>query len=191
MREAVPGIDHVFGVGQWAQAAKALSVEPAELHDIPESAVHVRGASAYLKISDGCDAPLHLLRHPQDQGRAALRPRGLPRSVRAQRLVGAGARELVLVAQDSTAWGEDLGIRDGLPGLLGMLAEAVGPDVWLRLMYAYPSRVRPRLIEAMASIPNVLPYLDVPLQHGSERVLRRMRRPHKVEKTLAMVDALA
>jgi ribosomal protein S12 methylthiotransferase len=82
-----------------------------------------------------------------------------------------------------------MAVATGLPGLLEMLSEAV-PDTWLRLMYAYPSRVTPRLIEAMASLPNVIPYLDVPLQHGSEAVLRRMKRPSNVDKVLRTIGDL-
>jgi ribosomal protein S12 methylthiotransferase len=94
---------------------------------------------------------------------------------------------LVLVAQDSTAYGEDLGRRDALPDLLRLLSEAV-PGTWLRLMYAYPGRVSKRLIAAMAEIPGVVPYLDMPLQHSSVSMLRRMRRPANmtmVRRTLA------
>jgi ribosomal protein S12 methylthiotransferase len=110
----------------------------------------------------------------------------------AQRLVAAGAKELVLVGQDTTAWGEDLGmpVASGLPGLLVMLSEAVGPEVWLRLMYAYPSRVTSKLVETMARLPNVVHYLDVPLQHGSEAVLTRMKRPHNVARVHAFVAEL-
>jgi ribosomal protein S12 methylthiotransferase len=109
----------------------------------------------------------------------------------ARRLVAEGARELVLVAQDSTAYGADQGHRDALPELLRALADAV-PGTWLRLMYAYPGRVSPRLIDAMATIPGVLPYLDMPLQHGSVAVLRRMRRPANmtmVRRTIAALRA--
>jgi ribosomal protein S12 methylthiotransferase len=81
-------------------------------------------------------------------------------------------------------------VASGLPGLLEMLAEAVGPDVWLRLMYAYPSRVTPALIETMARLPNVVHYLDVPLQHGSEATLRRMKRPHSTEKVMRFIEEL-
>ena len=88
-----------------------------------------------------------------------------------------GVRELVLVAQDSTAYGEDRAERDGLAVLLERLAEAVPEVPWLRLMYAYPGRVTPRLAETMARLPNVTHYLDMPLQHGSPSVLKRMRRP--------------
>ena len=153
VREQTPGVDHIFGVGQWQDVARLLSVDVDAIFDIPESNARVSGPSAYLKISDGCDAPCTFCVIPKIKGGLRSAPAGL--LVReAQRLVAAGAKELVLVGQDTTAWGEDLGMRvaSGLPGLLRMLSEAVGPDVWLRLMYAYPSRVSSELIEAMAGI---------------------------------------
>jgi ribosomal protein S12 methylthiotransferase len=191
VREENPAVDHVFGVGQWHEVAKLLSVDVDAVFDIPESAAKVVGPSAYLKISDGCDAPCTFCVIPRIKGGLRSAPAGM--LVReAQRLVAAGAKELVLVGQDTTAWGEDLGmpVASGLPGLLEMLSEAVGPDVWLRLMYAYPSRVSEQLIETMASLPNVVHYLDVPLQHGSEAVLRRMKRPHDLARVNAFVRQL-
>ncbi len=93
------------------------------------------------------------------------------------------------MAQDSTAYGEDRGDRDGLAVLLEQLAEAV-PDVpWIRLMYAYPGRVTRRLAETMAALPNVVPYLDMPLQHGSDAVLRRMKRP-SLRKARESIEAV-
>jgi ribosomal protein S12 methylthiotransferase len=191
VREEHPAIDHVFGVGQWPEVARLLSVDVDAIFDIPESNVRVAGPSAYLKISDGCDAPCTFCVIPKIKGGLRSAPAGLLVK-EAQRLVAAGAKELVLVAQDTTAWGEDLGmpVASGLPGLLEMLAEAVGPDVWLRLMYAYPSRVTPALIETMARLPNVVHYLDVPLQHGSEATLRRMKRPHSTEKVIRFIEEL-
>jgi ribosomal protein S12 methylthiotransferase len=191
VREEHPAIDQVFGVGQWPEVARLLSVDVDAIFDIPESNVRVAGPSAYLKISDGCDAPCTFCVIPKIKGGLRSAPAGLLVK-EAQRLVAAGAKELVLVAQDTTAWGEDLGmpVASGLPGLLEMLAEAVGPDVWLRLMYAYPSRVTPALIETMARLPNVVHYLDVPLQHGSEATLRRMKRPHSTEKVMRFIEEL-
>lgn len=191
VREDVVGVDHIFGVGQWHAVAKLLSVDVDAVFDIPESAAKVTGPSAYLKISDGCDAPCTFCVIPKIKGGLRSAPAGL--LVReAQRLVAAGAQELVLVGQDTTAWGEDQGLATGagLPGLLRLLAEAVGPGVWLRLMYAYPSRVSPALIETMATTPNVLHYLDVPLQHGSEATLRRMKRPHNLERVHRFIAEL-
>jgi len=186
----VPAVDHVFGVGQWRDVAKLLQVDVDAVHDIPEHA-KVTGPSAYLKISDGCDAPCTFCVIPKIKGGLRSAPAGLLVK-EAQRLVEAGAKELVLVGQDTTAWGEDmgLGVARGLPGLLQMLAEAAGPETWLRLMYAYPSRVSDQLIEAMAAIPNVVHYLDVPLQHGSEATLRRMKRPHNIERVHEFVGKL-
>lgn len=193
VREEFPAVDHVLGIGEWQTVAKLLSVDLASVHDIPESNVRVRGPSAYLKISDGCDAPCTFCVIPKIKGGLRSAPLGMLVK-EAQRLVAAGARELVLVAQDSTAWGEDLGIGigagKGLPGLLRALSEAVGPETWLRLMYAYPSRVTPELVEAMATTPNVVHYLDVPLQHGSAAALRRMKRPHNLERTHRFIAEL-
>lgn len=190
VKEEHPAVDHIFGVGQWQDVARLLSVDVDAIHDIPESNVKVSGPSAYLKISDGCDAPCTFCVIPKIKGGLRSAPAGwLVKE--AQRLVAAGAKELVLVGQDTTAWGEDMGmaVGTGLPGLLDMLAEAV-PDTWLRLMYAYPSRVSPKLIETMARLPNVVHYLDVPLQHGSESVLRRMKRPSNLEKVHGFIGEL-
>lgn len=190
VKEENPAIDHVFGVGQWQDVARLLSVDVDAIHDIPESNVKVSGPSAYLKISDGCDAPCTFCVIPKIKGGLRSAPAGMLVK-EAQRLAAAGAKELVLVGQDTTAWGEDLGmpVGSGLPGLLEMLSEAV-PGAWLRLMYAYPSRVSPQLIETMARLANVIPYLDVPLQHGSEAVLRRMKRPSNLDNVLRSIEDL-
>ncbi len=173
--EAVPGVDAIFGVEAWDAVAAALG--PAdERFDIPQPAALPSGPSAYLKISDGCDRPCTFCVIPSIKG--AMRSEPADRLVaEARALAGAGVRELVLVAQDSTAYGEDRRERDGLAALLERLAAEVPAVPWLRLMYAYPGRVTPRLAETMAALPNVVPYLDMPLQHGSDAVLRRMRRP--------------
>lgn len=189
LRARSPGVDHVFGVGQWRDVARLLSVDVSAVFDIPESTPILRGPSAYLKISDGCDAPCTFCVIPRIKGGLRSAPAGMLVK-EARRLADAGARELVLVAQDSTAWGEDLGlpVASGLPGLLDMLAESVGPDVWLRLMYAYPSRLTPALAETMARLPGVVPYLDVPLQHGSESMLRRMKRPSNLDRVMRGIE---
>lgn len=183
----IPEIDEIFGVDKWHEIAALAGGAPRAAYDIPfEGPVGPRRVSAYLKISDGCNAPCTFCIIPTIKGQLTSTSAGeLVR--RARQLVAEGARELVLVAQDSTAYGEDLGMRDSLADLLRMLADAA-PGVWLRLMYAYPGRVSPRLIRAMAEIPEVVPYLDMPLQHGSVSMLKRMRRPANmamVRRTLA------
>ena len=193
VRAAVPNVDATFGVEAWDDIA--ASIGPADSkYDIPaatssQSALLMPGApSAYLKISDGCDRPCTFCIIPTIKG--GMHSDTNARLIaEAQWLAASGVRELVLVAQDSTAFGEDRGERDGLATLLEQIAEAV-PDVpWVRLMYAYPGRVTPRLAETMARLPNVVPYLDMPLQHGSDAVLRRMKRP-SLRVARASIDAM-
>jgi ribosomal protein S12 methylthiotransferase len=92
-----------------------------------------------------------------------------------------GVREIILIAQDSTDYGHDLGLKNGLAHLLEKMAPAV-PDIdWIRIMYAYPGYVTDRLIDVMAAEPKIVPYLDMPLQHAHPMTLRRMRRPANME----------
>ena len=141
----------------------------------------VTGGSAYLKISDGCNAPCAFCTIPSFKGK--LRSRPLDAVVdEARALVAAGAKELVVVAQDSTDYGRDWGEPDSLPRLLSAICNRTDDNLrWLRLMYAYPGHVSGALIEVMASQPKIVPYLDMPLQHGDPRTLRRMRRPSNLE----------
>ena len=175
VRRAVPAIDATFGVEAWDAVAASLGSGSPDF-DIPQPALLTTGPSAYLKISDGCDRPCTFCIIPTIKGRMHSEPDDWL-IAEARALAASGVRELVLVAQDSTAYGEDRAERDGLATLLERLAGAVPEVRWLRLMYAYPGRVTPRLAETMARLPNVTPYLDMPLQHGSPSVLKRMRRP--------------
>ena len=175
VRRAVPAVDATFGVEAWDAVAASLGSGSPDF-DIPQPALLATGPSAYLKISDGCDRPCTFCIIPTIKGRMHSEPDDWL-IAEARALAASGVRELVLVAQDSTAYGEDRAERDGLAVLLERLAEAVPEVPWLRLMYAYPGRVTPRLAETMARLPNVTHYLDMPLQHGSPSVLKRMRRP--------------
>jgi len=98
-------------------------------------------------------------------------------------------RELILIAQDTTAYGRDWGEQDGLPVLIQDLLRAVPELRWLRVMYAYPGHVSQQLIDVMATHPQVCHYLDLPLQHGHPDTLRRMRRPHNVERLLRWIES--
>ena len=190
VRSAVPNVDATFGVEAWDEIAASLG--PAiETYDIPQprdAGLLATGPSADLKISDGCDRPCTFCIIPTIKG--GMHSDTSERLLREARwLAAGGARELVLVAQDSTAYGEDRGDRDGLATFLEQLAESV-PDVpWIRLMYAYPGRVTRTLAETMARLPNVVPYLDMPLQHGSDAVLRRMKRP-SLRKSRESIEAV-
>lgn len=185
-------VDATFGAEAW-DAILGFLGPPAPGGDgvryhLPErDGRHVQ-PSAYLKIADGCNAPCSFCVIPKMKGPLHSTP---PEQVTAdaRRLAAAGARELVLVAQDTTDYGRDLGLRDGLPDLLEALSAAV-PNVWLRVMYAYPGHITSRLARTMAALPNVCHYLDIPLQHGSEAVLRRMRRPFHLSKVRETLDGL-
>ncbi|MCS7295615.1 MAG: MiaB/RimO family radical SAM methylthiotransferase, partial [Dehalococcoidia bacterium] len=132
--------------------------------------------SAYVKIADGCDHRCSFCAIPLIKGnQVSKRPSDVVREIR--ELVDAGTKEVVLVAQDTIRYGADLGIRDGLPGLLRLIAEQVPELPWLRLLYLYPTPLLFRLIDTMAELPQCVPYLDIPLQHADPTVLRAMARP--------------
>ncbi len=105
----------------------------------------------------------------------------------AERLVGSGVRELTLIGQDTTCYGEDLGLKDGLAQLLDRLAQ-ISDLKWLRFLYAYPNRITDRLLEVMAAHHNICSYLDVPLQHASPSVLKSMKRGAGADIFLRTLD---
>jgi ribosomal protein S12 methylthiotransferase len=131
--------------------------------------------TAYIKVAEGCDYPCSFCVIPQIRGRFRSRD---PDSVlaEAESLAATGTRELVLVAQDTTAYGTDLGIPHGLAGLLRDLA-AVEGIAWVRFLYAYPTTLDDEVLSAMADVAELCRYVDIPLQHASRRVLKNMRRP--------------
>jgi ribosomal protein S12 methylthiotransferase len=175
---------------------------PEPLYHLPDAAtvgmdeagamrVSVAGPSAYIKIADGCRRPCAFCAIPLIKGTAVSRP--IDSIVNeARTLRDNGVRELILIAQDTTDYGHDLGMKDGLAHLLEQLTDSV-PDVdWIRVMYAYPGYVTDRLIEVMATRKQVLPYLDMPLQHAHPKTLYRMKRPSNMEwvyKTIGKMRA--
>ena len=194
----VPGIDGLLGTRRWREVLELLRGLRADgngrgfarysllgdpEHDLDGAVPRppVAGGSAYLKISDGCNAPCAFCTIPSFKGK--LRSRPLEAVVNeAIGLVGAGAKELVIVAQDTTDYGRDWGEPDSLARLLAAVCNRTDDALrWVRLMYAYPGHVSDALIEVMATQPKIVPYLDMPLQHGDPRTLKRMRRPSRLE----------
>jgi ribosomal protein S12 methylthiotransferase len=193
----VPGIDGVLGTRRWMDIVQVVrelrkGPHPKPLYHLPDEAttvgkdekealrVSVAGASAYVKIADGCRRPCAFCAIPLIKGTAVSRPTEAIIH-EARQLRDAGVRELILIAQDTTDYGHDLGMKDGLAMLLEQLTDAV-PDIdWIRVMYAYPGYVTDRLIEVMATRKQVLPYLDMPLQHAHPKTLYRMRRPSNID----------
>ena len=204
----VPGIDGILGTRRWMDILDVVqtlrsSDHPQPLYHLPEAAtvgadekgvarVAVQGASAYLKIADGCRRPCAFCAIPLIKGTAVSRPLEAILA-EARQLQQAGVRELILIAQDTTDYGHDLGMKDGLATLLEKLVLTAPQVDWIRVMYAYPGYVTDRLIEVMASNPKILPYLDMPLQHAHPAVLQRMRRPANIDwvhRTLAKMRSL-
>jgi ribosomal protein S12 methylthiotransferase len=147
-------------------------------------------SSAYIKIAEGCDHPCTFCVIPNLRGK--FRSRRFESVVaEAQQLVARGVQEVTLIGQDTTCYGEDLGLKDGLATLLDSLAKIDGLR-WLRFLYAYPNRVTGKLLDTIARHDNICKYLDVPLQHASPAVLKTMKRGAGAEiflKTLEKVRA--
>lgn len=206
--QEVPGLDGVIGTRRWMDIFDLVSrlrarQHPEPLYHLPTDAAvvgldergvlraSVQGASAYLKIADGCRRPCAFCAIPKIKGTMVSRP--LDSIVHeAQQLETMGVKELILIAQDTTDWGSDIGLKDGMAQLLDAIVAAAPGIPWIRLMYAYPGYVTPRLIETMAKHPQIVKYLDIPLQHGHRETLKRMKRPANVEwvyETLASMRA--
>ena len=131
-------------------------------------------ASAYIKIAEGCDHPCSFCIIPQLRGK--FRSRRMSSIIaEAENLIAQGVREITLIGQDTTCYGEDLGLTEGLSELLAALAVLPGLR-WLRFLYTYPNKVTTRLLETMAKHDTIAKYLDVPLQHASASVLKTMKR---------------
>ena len=203
----VPQVDGLLGTRRWMDVVEligrvrngpqqrrlqqySLLGEPDKTYLEPVPRPPVTGGSAYLKISDGCNAPCAFCTIPSFKGKLRSRPSAALID-EANALVAAGAKELVLVAQDTTDFGRDRGEPDSLAQLLSALCNRTGDGLkWVRLMYAYPGHVSDSLIEVMASQDKIVPYLDMPLQHGDPRTLRRMRRPSRLEMIYDHVEKL-
>ncbi len=200
----VPGVDGILGTRRWmdivdlvlklrtrSDSLSKSEIRPEPLYHLPETPAinsdeagvlraSVSGASAYLKIADGCRRPCAFCAIPLIKGTAVSRP--MERILdEARYLMDHGVHEIVLIAQDTTDYGYDLGMKDGLAILLEQMTTKVPQIEWIRLMYSFPGYVTDRLIDVMVNRPQILPYLDIPLQHAAPATLTRMRRPANVD----------
>ena len=198
IREQIPEVDAVIGTGEIEKILEACegdlrskdaaSVElPTYLyHDLTPRILATPRHTAYIKINEGCDHPCTFCVIPQLRGK--FRSRRFESVVReAENLAAAGVREISLIGQDTTFYGEDLGLRDGLATLLERLAQ-VEDLKWVRFLYCYPNRITPRLLDTIAAHPRLAKYLDVPLQHASRNVLARMKRGSNGDAFLKMLE---
>lgn len=185
-------IDHLkaHAPGDWlADANAGLPLEQLAARSMVERLPRTaHGPSAYLKIADGCDRPCAFCIIPAIKGAHRSKPLNAV-IAEARDLIAQGVKEIVLVAQDTTAYGWDFGERDALATLIETMCHQVEGLQWIRLMYTFPGHVTPRLIETMARHPQVLHYIDIPLQHAHPETLKRMKRPNG-EGTREMLNAL-
>ena len=200
LQQSIPEIDAFVGLDHLEQITAAVTgvatedLAPARrkmsqrlYEDLPR--VLTQGtAHAYLKVSEGCSNPCTFCAIPQMRGK--FRSRGIDSLVReAQALQQAGVLELNLVAQDTTRYGEDLGLANGLTSLMKtLLAET--DFRWIRFLYAYPGSLDWSLFELMAREPRFASYVDIPLQHVTANVLGRMRRPGSPKEYREMVTRM-
>src|SRR6184192_1779268 len=191
----IPEVDAVVGTGEVERILEAvhgdLRVLPREpptflYHDFTPRILTTPKHAAYIKIAEGCDHPCTFCIIIQLRG--AFRSRRFESVVReAENLAKAGAREITLIGQDTTSYGEDLGLRDGLAQLLVKLGQ-IEDLLWVRFLYAYPNRVTQKLLDTIAAHPRLAKYFDMPLQHASRNVLARMKRGSNGDAFLHLLE---
>jgi len=195
--EQIPEVDAVIGTGEVERILEAvegdLRVLPAEppaflYHELTPRILTTPKHAAYIKIAEGCDHPCTFCIIPQLRGK--FRSRRFQSVIHeAENLAANGTREITLIGQDTTSYGEDLGLRDGLAQLLAGLA-AIEELLWVRFLYAYPNRVTQKLLDTFAAHPRLAKYLDMPLQHASRKVLARMKRGSHGEAFLKLLERI-
>ncbi len=197
IRKEIPEVDAVLGTND-LESIVALSEgadaaprgAPYLYHDLTPRVLATPRHFAYVKIAEGCDHPCSFCVIPQYRGKFRSRR---PESVIAEagRLFQQGVREINLIGQDTTCYGEDLGIEDGLPHLLARLASIeTEREKWVRFLYAYPNKVTQKLLDTIAEHPALVKYIDMPLQHASARVLRRMKRGGSGDIFLKLIERI-
>jgi ribosomal protein S12 methylthiotransferase len=198
IRRNIPEVDAVIGTNDLEQIVAACgdgsaasgASAPYLYHDLTPRVLATPRHFAYIKIAEGCDHPCSFCVIPQFRG--AFRSRKFESVVaEAERLFAAGVREINLIGQDTTCYGEDLGIRDGLATLLDRLARIETPRAkWVRFLYAYPNKVTQKLLDTMAAHEAIAPYIDIPLQHASAAVLKRMKRGGSGDIFLKLIERI-
>jgi len=191
LQREIPEIDAVLGVNELETIVTAVGPSARDLSlpvlatAPPASALYLYNErtprilatpkySAYVKIAEGCDHPCSFCVIPQMRGKFRSRPMGSILN-EADRLASQGVKELLLIGQDTTDYGKDLGIKDGLAHLLRELDRVEGLH-WIRFLYAYPNNVHDAMLDVMAESDHICKYIDIPLQHASSRILKSMLR---------------
>ena len=187
LEKEIPEVDAYFGTRDLPLLLKRFKAD--YKHElVGERILAGAGHYAYLKISEGCDRPCSFCAIPLMRGKHISKP--IEQLVKeAEGLAAKGTRELLLIAQDSTYYGLDLYKKRNLAELLDRLSDVEGID-WIRLHYAFPTGFPEDVLQVMANKPNICNYLDIPLQHGADNVLKLMRRGTTREKTTRLLDKI-
>ena len=198
IRKDMPEVDALVGTNELERIVALCEdrpltdapVEPYLYHDLTPRILSTPRHYAYVKISEGCDHPCSFCVIPQYRG--ANRSRRFESLIaEATRLFGQGVREINLIGQDTTVYGEDLGIKDGLSHLLERLAQIETPQQkWIRFLYAYPNKVTQKLLDTVAAHAAIASYMDMPLQHASASVLKRMKRGSNGDLFLKLIERM-
>jgi ribosomal protein S12 methylthiotransferase len=199
--QQIEGIDSIVGLGQrdniagiikktlYSKHSSAyLHHQTQTIHDDRTRLLITPGHWAYLRISEGCNHHCSFCTIPSIRGRFRSKPVELVMS-EANELVSAGVVELNIIAQDSTSYGRDLKIKNGLAGLTNELEKIIGLS-WIRLMYLYPTQIDDRLIDTIAASKKVVHYLDIPIQHVNNEILKAMRRPDSKNQLKKLIEKL-
>ncbi len=198
IRKNMPEVDAVIGTNELDKISAicegiepaANPIEPYLYHDLTPRILATPRHFAYIKIAEGCDHPCTFCVIPQYRG--AFRSRRFESVVNeATRLFSQGVREINLIGQDTTCYGEDLGLKDGLAALLARLAQIETPhEKWVRFLYCYPNRVTQKLLDTIAEHDALVKYIDMPLQHASSNVLKRMKRGSNGDQFLKLMERI-
>ncbi len=198
IQKNMPEVDAVIGTNEIGQIvsicegvpARSNPLEPYLYHDLTPRVLATPKHFAYIKIAEGCDHPCTFCVIPQYRG--AFRSRRFESVIaEATRLFSQGVREINLIGQDTTCFGEDLGLKDGLALLLGRLAQIETPqEKWIRFLYAYPNKVTQKLLDTIAGHSALVKYIDMPLQHASANVLKRMKRGSSGDLFLKLLERI-
>ena len=198
IQKDLPEVDAVIGTNELDSIvavceglpADSNPLEPYLYHDLTPRVLATPRHYAYMKIAEGCDHPCTFCVIPQYRGK--FRSRRFESVIsEAARLFRQGIREINLIGQDTTCYGEDLGLEDGLAHLLARLAQIeTAHEKWVRFLYAYPNKVTQKLLDTMAEHRALAKYIDMPLQHASARVLKRMKRGASGEIFLKLIERI-
>ena len=198
IRQEMPEVDAIIGTNELEHIVAACEgleedsnpLEPYLYHDLTPRVLATPRHFAYIKIAEGCDHPCTFCVIPQYRG--AFRSRRFESVIsEATRLFQQGIREINLIGQDTTCYGEDLGLKDGLAQLLARLAQIETPlEKWIRFLYAYPNKVTQKLLDTIAEYPSLVKYIDMPLQHASAGVLKRMKRGSHGDLFLKLLERI-